>query len=106
MSEKIIITAAVTGSNPTKEMNPSVPYTPEEIIKASVECYEAGAAVAHIHVRNPQTGKPDFKNELFKQVLKGIRKHCDMIVNLTTSGLYLEGPDVISQRLQPIFPLA
>jgi uncharacterized protein (DUF849 family) len=103
MSEKIIITAAVTGSNPTKEMNPSVPYTPEEIIKASVECCEAGAAVAHIHVRNPQTGKPDFKNELFKQVLKGIRKHCDMIVNLTTSGLYLEGPDVISQRLQPIF---
>ena len=101
--EKIIITAAVTGSRPTKEMNPAVPYTPKEIIKAAVDCYKAGAAIAHIHVRDPKTGRPDFKIELFKEVLEGIRKRCDMLVNLTTSGLFLEGPDVISRRFQPIY---
>ncbi|MBW1706481.1 MAG: 3-keto-5-aminohexanoate cleavage protein [Deltaproteobacteria bacterium] len=103
MEEKIVITAAITGSNPTKEMNPAVPYTPEEIVTAAVDCYNAGAAVVHIHIRDPKTGKPDFKIQLFKEVLEGIRQKCDVIVNLTTSGLFLVGPDVISQRLQPIY---
>ena len=56
---KVIITAAVTGSRPTKEMNPAVPYSPREIAQSAVECYRAGAAIAHIHVRNPETGRPD-----------------------------------------------
>ncbi|MBW1818861.1 MAG: 3-keto-5-aminohexanoate cleavage protein [Deltaproteobacteria bacterium] len=99
---KIIITAAVTGSSPTKEMNPAVPYTPEEIVTAAVDCCRAGAAVTHIHVRDPKTGAPDFKIDLFREILEGIRERCDMIVNLTTSGLRLAGPDVISQRLQPV----
>jgi 3-keto-5-aminohexanoate cleavage enzyme len=103
MDKKIMITAAVTGSNPTKEMNPAVPYTPEEIVAEAIECYKAGAAIAHIHVRDPKTGKPDFKVELFQQVLDGIRDKCDMIVNLTTSGLFVEGPDIISRRLEPIY---
>jgi 3-keto-5-aminohexanoate cleavage enzyme len=103
MDNRIVITAAVTGSNPTKDMNPAVPYTPEEIVAAAIDCYKAGAAIAHIHVRDPETGKPDFKVELFKQVLDGIRDQCDMIVNLTTSGLFLEGPDIISQRLEPVY---
>ncbi len=102
MEKKIIITVAVTGSRPTKEMNPAVPYTPKEIVKAAVECHKAGAAIAHIHVRDPKTGRPDFNVELFKEVLEGIREQCDMMVNLTTSGLFLEGTDVISQRLQPV----
>ena len=103
MGEKIIITVAVTGSRPTKEMNPAVPYTPKEIVDAAVECHKAGAAIAHIHVRDPKTGRPDFKIDLFKEVLDGIRQRCDMMVNLTTSGLFLEGADVISQRLQPVY---
>jgi 3-keto-5-aminohexanoate cleavage enzyme len=102
MDRKIIIAVAVTGSRPTKEMNPAVPYTPKEIVEAAVECHKVGAAIAHIHVRNPKTGRPDFKVELFKEVLEGIREQCDMMVNLTTSGLFLEGTDVISQRLQPV----
>ena len=102
MDKKIIITVAVAGSRPTKEMNPAVPYTPKEIADAAVECHKAGAAIAHIHVRDPKTGRPDFKVELFREVLEGIRKRCDMMVNLTTSGLFLKGPDVISQRLQPV----
>lgn len=102
MAEKIIITVAITGSRPTKEMNPAVPYSPEEIIEASVNCYKVGASIAHIHVRDPKTGKSDFKIELFRQILEGIREHCDMLINLTTSGLFLEGPDVIDQRLKPV----
>lgn len=102
MENRIIITAAVTGSRPTKKMNPAVPYTPKEIAEAAVESCKAGAAIAHIHVRDPETGGPAFKIDLFKEVLDRIREQCDMIVNLTTSGLFLEGDDIISQRLQPV----
>lgn len=103
MGEKVIITVAVTGSRPTKEMNPAIPYSPKEIIESAVECFKVGAAIAHIHVRDPKSGRPDFKIELFKEVLEGIREQCDMLINLTTSGLFLSGEDIISQRLQPIF---
>ncbi|MFZ0930045.1 MAG: 3-keto-5-aminohexanoate cleavage protein [Syntrophobacteraceae bacterium] len=103
MQNKIIITAAVSGSFPTKEMNSAVPYSPKEISDAAVESCKAGAAIAHIHVRDPETGKSDFKVELFKEVLDRIRNECDMIVNLTTSGLRLTGPDVIARRLQPVY---
>jgi 3-keto-5-aminohexanoate cleavage enzyme len=99
---KIIITAAVTGSRPTREMNPGVPYSPKEIAEAAIECRKAGAAIVHVHVREPETGKPAFRLELFKEVLDRIRQQSDMIVNLTTSGLFLEGADVIATRLQPV----
>jgi 3-keto-5-aminohexanoate cleavage enzyme len=103
MEKKVIITAALVGSRPTKEMNPAVPYTPEEIVKSAVECHKAGASIVHIHVRDPKTGVPDFKVELFKAVLDGIRSKCNLLVNLTTSALFLTGPDVIAQRLQPVY---
>ena len=99
---KVIITAAVTGSRPTKEMNPAVPYSPEEIAQAAIECGHAGAAIAHIHVRDPQTGAPDYKIEYFQEVMERIRAECDMLINLTTSGYHLRGPDIIEQRLGPI----
>jgi 3-keto-5-aminohexanoate cleavage enzyme len=98
---EVIITAAVTGSRPTKEMNPAVPYTPKEIAEAAVECWRAGAAIAHIHVRDPQSGHPEFKIELFQEVKDQIQQQCDMIINLTTSGLRLNGTNVIKQRLKP-----
>jgi 3-keto-5-aminohexanoate cleavage enzyme len=100
--EKVIITAAVTGSKPTREMNPAIPYTPQEIAQSAVECCRAGAAMAHIHVRDPKTGRPDFKLELFQEVMDRIRDRCDMLINLTTSGLHLTGPDLIEKRLQPV----
>ena len=100
--EKVIITAAVTGSRPTKEMNPAVPYTPQDIAQSAIECYRAGAAIAHIHVRDPQTGEPAFKIEMFREVMDRIRDECDMLLNLTTSGLFLSGPDLIEKRLQPL----
>jgi 3-keto-5-aminohexanoate cleavage enzyme len=103
MEEKIIVTVALTGSRPTKEMNPAVPYSPKEIVEAAVDCHKAGAAIVHIHVRDPKTGRPDSKIELFKEVLEGIRERCDLLVNLTTSGLFMGESDVISQRLQPVY---
>ena len=103
MEKKIFISVAVSGSRPTKEMNPGVPYTPTEIIEAAVESYRAGAAIVHVHVRDPKSGKPSYEIDLFKEVLEGIRRKCEMIVNLTTSGLFMEGKDAIQRRLQPVF---
>jgi 3-keto-5-aminohexanoate cleavage enzyme len=99
--DKVIITAAVTGSRPTKENHPAVPYTPSEIAKAAIECYHAGAAVAHIHVRDPKTGRPESKIELFREVVDRIRTECDLVVNLTTSGLNIDDPNPTETRLQP-----
>jgi len=103
MEKEMIITAALVGSRPTKKMNPAVPYSPKEITDAAVECYKAGAAIAHIHVRDPMTGANEFKMEYFKEILDGIREKCDMIVNLTTTASHLQGPDVGKRRLGPVF---
>lgn len=100
--EKVIITAALSGSHPTKEMNPAVPYSPEEMADSALECHRAGASIVHIHVRDPQTGRPEFKLALFQEVLERIRKACDLIVNFTTSGFNLTGDDIIQQRLEPL----
>ena len=100
--EKLIITAAVVGSRPTKAMNPAVPYTPAEIAGAAVDCWRAGAAVAHIHVRHPESGAPSLELDLFEEVVNLIHDECDMLINLTTSGFHLDGEDVDEQRLAPV----
>jgi 3-keto-5-aminohexanoate cleavage enzyme len=102
---KVIITAAVVGTRPTKEMNPAVPYTPKEIAEAAVECCRAGAASVHVHVRDPKTGNPEVTNpdlrmELFKEIMDRIRQKCDMMINLTTGAVGLSGPDIDEQRFQ------
>ncbi len=100
--DKLIITAALTGSRPTKAMNPAVPYTPAEIAAEAVACAQAGAAVVHVHVRDPITGAPSSDPERFAEVVARIRAECDVLINLTTSGLHLEGEDIVSRRLAPI----
>ena len=99
---KTIITVAVCGSVPTKEMNPAVPYTPKEIADSAIDSYKAGATIAHIHVRHPETGVPTSDISLFSEVVDRIRNSCDMIINLTTSGINLKGENVIEQRLEPV----
>ena len=99
---KTIITVAVCGSVPTKEMNPAVPYTPKEIADSAIDSYNAGATIAHIHVRDPETGVPTSDISLFSEVVDRIRNSCDMIINLTTSGINLKGENVIEQRLEPV----
>jgi 3-keto-5-aminohexanoate cleavage enzyme len=100
--DKLIITAALTGSRPTKDKNPAVPYTPEEIASAAVEAWSAGAAIVHIHVRDPETGLPAHDLELFRRTTEAIRERCDVLINLTTSGLYLPDQDDFEQRLIPL----
>jgi uncharacterized protein (DUF849 family) len=82
--EKVIVTVALVGSHTTREKNPNVPMTPKEIAESAIESYRAGAAVCHVHVRDPETHKPSFKLELYQEVFERIRGECDMIVNLTT----------------------
>ena len=99
---KTIISVAVVGSQPTKRMNPAVPYTPKEIADAAIECSKAGAAISHIHVREPETGIPCSRIELFREVVDRIWEESDILINLTTSGLNLSGENVIEERLQPV----
>ena len=99
---KTIITAAVVGSGATKEMNPAVPYTPKDIAQAAIECWHAGAAVTHIHVREPETGIVSSRLELFQEVVDRIRQACDIIINLTTSGGNIKGDNIIEERLEPV----
>ena len=83
---KAIFTAAITGSIHTPTMSPYLPVTPDQIADNAVQACEAGAAVVHIHVRNPQTGQPSPDLELFKKVLTRVKSKCDVIVCPSTGG--------------------
>jgi 3-keto-5-aminohexanoate cleavage enzyme len=102
--DKVIITVAVTGSRPTKENSPAIPYSPEEIAQSALGAWRAGAAIAHIHVRDPKTGKPSHQFELFQEVVERVRRESDLLLNLTTSGLHITGDqrEVIEKRLGPV----
>lgn len=86
MSHKVIITAAITGSIHTPTMSPHLPVTPEQIVENAVGACEAGAAVCHLHVRNPQTGQPIASNNLFREICSEIKKRCDIVICCTTGG--------------------
>ena len=93
--DKVIITVAVTGSRPTREMNPNLPITPEEIADSAIESFKEGASIVHVHVRHPETGLPSMDVALYEEVVERIRAKCDMIINLSTGAggrLYM-GPD-------------
>lgn len=96
MNNRVIITCAVTGSGDSADKSPHVPVTPKEIAEASIEAAKAGAAIAHIHVRDPETGKPSRRPDLYAEVVDRIREaDQDVVINLTTGmggDLYL-GPD-------------
>jgi uncharacterized protein (DUF849 family) len=83
---KAIVTAAITGSIHTPTMSPYLPITQKQIIEHVIEAYEAGAAVAHIHVRNPETGQPASDMNCFRDVLSTVKSRCNIIVNTTTGG--------------------
>ena len=85
--EKLIITAAITGSSIPRSRTPYIPITPDEITRSAIECWEAGAAIAHLHVRDPQTGQGTQDVGLFRQVVEPLRAQTDLILCLTTSGI-------------------
>jgi uncharacterized protein (DUF849 family) len=79
-------------------MSPYLPVTPEEIARAAIEATDAGAAIVHLHARNPETGKPDQRPEAFAPILQLVRKGADCIVNLTTGGApYMK----VQERVRP-----
>ncbi|MGY8631972.1 3-keto-5-aminohexanoate cleavage protein [Bradyrhizobium sp. 14AA] len=80
-----IITVAPTGAFPTKEHNPAIPLTPREIAEDVYECWQAGAAIAHLHMRDDQ-GKGTMDKGRFIETVGLIRQRCDIVLNLTTSG--------------------
>jgi uncharacterized protein (DUF849 family) len=85
-TDKVIITCAITGSIHTPTMSPHLPITPQQIAEEAVLAAQAGAAVIHLHARDPVTGRPTPDPAIFMQFLPQIRQRCDAIVNITTGG--------------------
>jgi uncharacterized protein (DUF849 family) len=83
---KVIISCAVTGGIHTPSMSPYLPITPEEIAKSSIEAAEAGAAIIHLHARDPNDGRPSPDPALFMQFLPRIKQNTDAVINITTGG--------------------
>ncbi|UCF85929.1 MAG: 3-keto-5-aminohexanoate cleavage protein [Desulfobacteraceae bacterium] len=83
---KRIITAALTGSIHTPSMSPYLPITPEQLISEAVAVHKAGAAVAHVHVRDPETGLPNADQDIFREIAIEVKKQCDIILCFTTGG--------------------
>lgn len=100
--KKVIISCAVTGAIHTPSMSPYLPVTPREISDAAVEAADAGAAIIHLHARDPQTGKPTQDVDVFRQFLPDIKSRSDAVINLTTGG----APTMaIEERLRPALEL-
>ena len=86
MSKKVIITAAVTGAVHIPSMSEYLPVTPDQIINEAVEANKAGAAVVHLHARNPENGQPTESPELMQKIVEGVRSRCDVVIGITTGG--------------------
>ncbi len=86
MARKVIITCAVTGAIHTPSMSPHLPVTPEEIAEAAIGAAEAGAAIVHLHARDPNTGRPDQSPEAFGPFLQVVKQRSDCVINITTGG--------------------
>lgn len=95
---KLIITAAITGAETTKEMNPALPCTPEEQAEAAFECWKAGASIVHLHVRDEKQ-KPSQSLADFEKVAKLIRAKCDIILQFSTGGAV---GTPVSERIAPL----
>src|ERR1700740_1814326 len=83
---QVIISCAVTGSIHTPSMSPHLPVTAEEISESALGAAEAGAAIVHLHARNPADGRPDQSPEAFEPFLRAIKQSSNVVVNLTTGG--------------------
>ncbi|APT75425.1 3-keto-5-aminohexanoate cleavage protein [Marinitoga sp. 1135] len=96
--DKLIITVALTGAEVTKEQQPNLPVTPDEIAEAAYECYLAGASIAHVHARD-EDGKPTQSYEVYKEIKEKIEAKCNMIFQPSTGGAVYH---TFEQRKQPL----
>ena len=101
-TRKVIITCAVTGSIHTPSMSPHLPITAQQIADAAVGAAEAGAAIVHLHARNPADGRPDQSPEAFRAFVPDIKARSDVVINITTGG----APTMtVEQRMRPALEL-
>lgn len=82
---KVILTVAPTGSSTTREQNPHLPLTPKEIAEETYRCWQAGASVVHLHVRD-ENGNASMNYDVFQEAVQRIRDKCDIVINMTTAG--------------------
>ncbi len=102
-SRKVIITCAITGGIHTPSMSTHLPVTPDQIAANAIEAAEAGAAILHLHARNPEDGRPTQDPEAFARFLPRIKQATDAVLNLTTGG----SPTMtVEERLQPALKFA
>ena len=104
LDDKVILTVACTGAWPTKEITPYVPLTPQDEADEIVRCCEAGASIAHIHVRDDE-GKASMDFDKFQETVELVRSRCDIVINLTTSGGDLSDPNALPAdelRMRPL----
>jgi uncharacterized protein (DUF849 family) len=102
--EKVIITAALTGNIHVPSMSPYLPITPKQLIEDAVRCGEVGAAVVHVHARNPDNGKPTTDVEIYREILSGIKARSEVVVSPTTGGTATMTPEeriAVVRELQP-----
>jgi uncharacterized protein (DUF849 family) len=99
-ARKVIITCAVTGSIHTPTMSPHLPITPDEVAQAAIGAAEAGAAIIHLHARDPKDGKPTPSPDVFMQFLPRIKQSTDAVVNITTGGGH--GMTVLERLAAPL----
>lgn len=102
MGRKVIITVAPTGSIPTREDNPNLPITAEEIAEETRRSYEAGAAVVHLHARDPDTGEPSPDINIFRDYLAAVRDSCPIITQITSGGGAVTLGLNPEERLRPV----
>lgn len=83
---KVIVTAALTGAGATPSMSPYLPITPQQLADEAVRAYDAGAAIAHVHVRDPETGQPSSNLEYFQEIATNVKSRCNIVICPTTGG--------------------
>lgn len=83
---KVIVTAALTGAGATPSMSPYLPITPQQLADEAVRAYDAGAAIAHVHVRDPEDGQPSSNLEYFQEIATNVKSRCNIIICPTTGG--------------------
>jgi uncharacterized protein (DUF849 family) len=86
VSQKVIITCAITGSGHTPSMSPHLPYTMEQVVDQGVAAAAAGAAVLHLHAREPADGRPTADPAVFAKYARGISDRCDVVISISTGG--------------------
>ncbi len=85
MATKTVITCALTGGMDNAHMNPAIPVSPAQIVQSALEAERAGAAIAHIHVRDPETAKPSMELAHYRDVVEGLKQaNSNLVINLTT----------------------